>query len=231
MSTVKRPFSALLFLLLLVGLIALVLRSWISIDVVKDFLRALSVEIERYPVVAGFLLFGMHAVGMLLSIPVKAILSLIAGAVLGVIPGVLVTITGVITGATVLFFGIRRFRKTLHPSPLPRPFRAVAGRIENRPIRTIIGLRLFLTVPYGPITILTALSSVSYRQFFIGSVIGDLPVIALYVSTGVHLMKLSQMNDAVSGSTIALFCAAGAVFLMSAAMGRNTPVVKKRDPE
>ena len=81
---------------------------------------------------------------------------------------------------------------------------------------TAVPLLFARALPYGPITIACALVGIRFRQFAIGSLLGDLPVAALYAFAGSRLMLLASTDEAISPVTIAALVAAGVAALVAA---------------
>lgn len=160
-----------------------------------------------------------QALGMAFSLPTKALLVLVAGALLGTVAGAAATGIGVISGTTALFFGWRRLFGAVSLSR----FGALASRLERglreRPALAVAGLRLVVTIPYGPITIASAASGMRYRDFALGSILGDLPVTALYALAGSRIASLVTVGEAISPATAAVLVAAGVTLFAGAVFG------------
>ena len=93
----------------------------------------------------------------------------------------------------------------------------------------MIGLRLFITIPYGPITLAASLSAMRYRDFLMGSLIGDIPVVAVYCMAGKQLMSLTKMSEAISPYTFVAFIAIAVLFIAGAFARRKQPRVRQGD--
>ncbi len=83
------------------------------------------------------------------------------------------------------------------------------------------GLRLLITLPYGPVTLAASLTQIRYRDFLIGSFMGDLPVVVLYSFAGQHLATLTRTSEAVSPWTVVILAAAGITVLFCAFAGKK----------
>ncbi|MCP4601915.1 MAG: TVP38/TMEM64 family protein [Proteobacteria bacterium] len=166
-------------------------------------------------------LASAQAIGMGLALPTKALLTLLAGALLGTMVGSAATLIGVLAGTSILFFGARYVLRERVAKHLSARAKQIEQRVSNRPIRTMIGLRLFIALPYGPCTITAALSSMRYRDFLVGTLIGDIPVILLYSIAGQRLSTLASTSEALSPLTVAILIAAGLLFLVGTLLGRK----------
>jgi uncharacterized membrane protein YdjX (TVP38/TMEM64 family) len=183
---------------------------------VKLAARALDEVASAHPIALFLAAMVTQTVGMAFSLPTKALLTLLAGAVLGPLAGAAATEVGVLAGTTALFFGSRR---ALGSSALER-FGTLAVRLQerlrSRPVLAVAGLRLVITIPYGPITMACAAVGMGYRQFALGSLLGDLPVAALYAFAGSRLMSLASAGEAISPLTCAALAAAGVAMFAAA---------------
>jgi uncharacterized membrane protein YdjX (TVP38/TMEM64 family) len=183
---------------------------------VKLAARGLDATAAAHPVAVFFGALAAQAIGMAFSLPTKALLALLAGALLGPLAGSAATEVGVLAGTTALFFGCRRVLKdgTL------ASFGSIAARLEerlrSRPVLAVAGLRLVITIPYGPITIACAAVGIDYRRFALGSLLGDLPVAALYAFAGSRLMSLASAGEAISPTTAVVLAAAGVAMFAAA---------------
>jgi uncharacterized membrane protein YdjX (TVP38/TMEM64 family) len=165
------------------------------------------------------LLFAAHLLTMAFSLPLKALLTVVAGALLGTVAGAAVTVLGVLAGTSALFWAVRRGLGSRWQRAAGEWLRRLDRRVARRPVRAVAALRLAVTLPYGPITIAAALTTIRYRDFLLGSLLGDLPVIALYAAAGRELGRLESLSDVLSPGTLLVLLAAAAAVLASALFG------------
>ncbi len=171
--------------------------------------------------VAGVLLVAIFACGVS-SIPLKGVLSLAGAAVLGPVAASAVVLAGILAGTTVLFRFTRRFLRQRVEERMGGLARRVEGRLTGRPVLAMAGLRLMIALPYGPVTMAAAVSSIRYRDFLMGSLLGDLPVVALYAVAGERLATLTSASEAISPATAAILVGAGALLLAGSLWGRRS---------
>jgi phospholipase D1/2 len=198
-----------------------VLSRFLTLEEAKRIAREMSFYTEKNPVLVFAALAFFQFAGMLLSLPTKAIITVLTGALLGPFVGSIATVIGVIGGTTALFFTARYFLRDWFKRQLGEKFKPVEERLNRHPIRALMGLRMFITLPYGPITLTAALSSIRYRDFLIGSLLGDLPAIIAYNIGGRQLFSLTQMSEAISPWTVAAFVSVGLFFIVAAFLGKK----------
>lgn len=176
---------------------------------------------EAHPWMVFGVLSILQSVGMAFSLPTKAILTLLAGALLGPTTGSLATLLGVVSGTTLLFFATRHLLREIVSRRLGRRAKEIEERFSSRPIRALIGLRLFITLPFGPITMAAALSNMRFRDFIIGTMIGDVPVIVAYAVAARQLFTLTSVSEALSPWTVGILVVAGTFVFLSVFLGRR----------
>jgi uncharacterized membrane protein YdjX (TVP38/TMEM64 family) len=202
--------------------IALAVRFGVDMDDVRAAAaRGHALAATHPSSVAGALLAAIFVCGVF-SIPLKGLLSLVAGALLGPAAALAVVLAGILAGATVLFRFTRRFLRRRVEERMGGLARRVEARLSRRPILAVAGLRLMIALPYGPITMAAAVTSIRYRDFLIGSLLGDLPVIALYAFAGERLATLASAADAISPVTAAILIGIGALLVAGSLWGKRS---------
>ncbi|MDD5306159.1 MAG: VTT domain-containing protein [Deltaproteobacteria bacterium] len=221
--TRKRTFLWLLLFFGAVAAVSITASRFVTFEEVKVLGQSATGAARANPLLAAAILASAHAACMALSLPMKAVLTLLSGALLGPILGWGATEAGVLVGTTVLFFAARRLLRARVEARLGGFARTVHERVSQRPVRAVAGLRLIVTLPYGPVTMAAALSSMRYRDFLVASVIGDAPITAIFVLAGERLASLDSPSDALSPTTLAVLIGAGFLLLASVLAARRAP--------
>ena len=207
--------------LAVVALFWLLLSRYFTLADVQRLGRSAGASAEESPLLVVALLALAQGAGMAFSLPTKALLTLLAGALLGPAPGSTASLVGVTTGTTGLFFAARYLLRDQVKQRLGRRAEQIEERIGRRPVRALIGLRLFITLPYGPITLASALTSMRYRHFLLGTLIGDIPVTVAYCIAGKQLFLISSVSEAVSPWTVATLATVGLFVFVTAIIGKS----------
>lgn len=205
---------------LALGVTWLLVGRWLTLAQVRSLVEQARGLAAARPGLLAAGLGGATCVAMVLGLPLKALLTLAAGALLGPVVGSAVIMVGAPTGTTALFYLARTALRGPVQRRLGPRVRRVQERIAERPIRTVAGLRLSTALPYGPVTLGAALSPIRYRDFLLGSLLGDLPVVVLTAAAGERLAALSDPGQALSPATVVVFLAAAA-FLVGTALLRR----------
>ncbi len=215
-----------LFIVLIFALAALA-AAWflvvrnLTLEEVQHIARAATELSAEHSILVFISLVIAQAIGMGFALPTKALFTLLAGALLDAVVGSAATLAGVLIGTSILFFCTRHLLQNRVSRYLGVRAKQIEQRISERPIRTMIGLRLFIVLPYGPCTITAALSSMRYRDFIIGTLIGDTPVVVLYSVAGQKLFALTSTSEALSPLSIAILVTAGLLFLVGVLFGKK----------
>ena len=216
----QRPlYPWLIGLALVIGVLYLLVGRNLTLEDIKRIAAEATALARTQPALVGLALVVAQAAGMAFSLPTKALLTLLAGSLFGPLWGTLITFGGVLAGTSALFFAVRRGLRQRFEARLGARARKLERRFARHPILTLAGLRLVITLPYGPITIASALTTIGYRQFLAGSLLGDVPVVLLYCFAGERLATLATTSEAISPLTVVLLIAAGLAFLVTAFVG------------
>ena len=144
-----------------------------------------------------------------LSLPGAAILSLVAGAIFGLLWGTVIVSFASSIGATAAFL-VSRF---LLREPVQRRFGNSLGAV-NRGIERdgpfyLFGLRLVPAFPFFVINLVMGLTPIRASVFYIVSQVGMLPGTIVYVNAGTRLAQLQSLSGILSPDLIASFTLLG----------------------
>ncbi len=175
----RRPplFLRLIPVILVIAGIAAVFWNRDAIDA-----RGIVAWVESWGAVAGLAFAALHVAGTMVSVPRWA-LALAAGALFGLGGGLFWALAGTLAGATLAFHLARYVNAgAIVPHDLPKIGPWIA-RAEAGGWRTIALLRL-TPIPGALVNYGLGLSSLSWRQFALGTLIGSLPYAAIFVQAG-----------------------------------------------
>ena len=217
----KRTYLLLTLLVLLIAGLLFLTQNYLTIENSRRLASVLGKGAGVSLPVIAVAIIATQIMGMALSLPSKAVVTILAGALLGPIWGVIVTFIGVLTGTSVLFFVARKLlrKKAIHKAG--RLAAKLDDRLTRRPMLSMAGMRLMITLPYGPITIAAALTGIRYRDFLAGSLIGDFPVVVMYCLAGARLALLTDASQALSASTVIILIVAGAALILGSVFSKK----------
>jgi len=181
-------------------------RSWVRPAILIGLLAAMAVLAragdvpERLSALAGSArapgpwtpaaLVGVYALRPLTLVPVTP-LWILSGALLGWGAGAAWSVVGTSVGAAIGFALARRLGRDFVERRFSRLGRL--GRVEpGHGLRTVLALQLTPVMPHDLINALAGVSRMPYRLFFVGSLVGSLPIIVLYTYVGSAVLEVDS---------------------------------------
>lgn len=150
------------------------------------------IEIRGYPL-APFFYAGFYIIGVLLALPGLP-MTVMSGGLFGFGIGTLVAVLGSNIGTQLTFFISRYFGGDLSSFITRRyPYLSQLDKqLNHNGFRVLVSLRLLPIVPFNAINYLAGLTSISYRDYTFGNVLGMLPGTMLYVYFGAAAMDINN---------------------------------------
>ena len=197
--------------LVLIGAIAAYfifdLGQYLSLDNFKasqaDIVAAKDANPALY--IAGFFLLYVAVTG--LSIPGAAIMTLVAGALFGVVVGTLIVSFASTMGATLAFLSSRYLLRDWVQGKFGERLRAVDDGLEKDGAFYLFTLRLIPVFPFFVINLLMGLTRIKTGTFFWVSQIGMLPATIVFVNAGTQISRIDSTAGLLSPTLIASFVA------------------------
>ena len=197
--------------LVLIGAIAAYfifdLGQYLSLDNFKasqaDIVAAKDANPALY--IAGFFLLYVAVTG--LSIPGAAIMTLVAGALFGVVVGTLIVSFASTMGATLAFLSSRYVLRDWVQGKFGERLRAVDGGLEKDGAFYLFTLRLIPVFPFFVINLLMGMTRIKTGTFFWVSQIGMLPATIVFVNAGTQISRIESTAGLMSPTLIASFVA------------------------
>jgi uncharacterized membrane protein YdjX (TVP38/TMEM64 family) len=155
--------------------------------------------------IAGFFLLYVAVTG--LSIPGAAIMSLVAGALFGVVLGTLIVSFASTMGATLAFLSSRYLLRDWVQGKFGERLRAVDDGLEKDGAFYLFTLRLIPVFPFFVINLLMGLTRIKTGTFFWVSQIGMLPATIVFVNAGTQISRIDSTAGLLSPALIASFVA------------------------
>jgi uncharacterized membrane protein YdjX (TVP38/TMEM64 family) len=155
--------------------------------------------------IAGFFILYVAVTG--LSIPGAAIMSLVAGALFGVLVGTIIVSFASTLGATLAFLSARFVLRDWVQGKFGERLRAVYEGLEKDGAFYLFTLRLIPVFPFFVINLLMGLTRIKTRTFFWVSQLGMLPATIVYVNAGTQISRIESTSGLLSPTLIASFVA------------------------
>jgi len=155
--------------------------------------------------IAGFFLLYVAVTG--LSIPGAAIMSLVAGALFGVLIGSLIVSFASTMGATLAFLSARYLLRDWVQARFGERLRAIDDGLEKDGAFYLFTLRLIPVFPFFVINLLMGLTRIKTPTFFWVSQLGMLPATIVFVNAGTQISRVESTAGLLSPTLIASFVA------------------------
>ena len=155
--------------------------------------------------IVGFFLLYVAVTG--LSIPGAAIMTLVAGALFGVVVGTLIVSFASTMGATLAFLSSRYLLRDWVQGKFGERLRAVDDGLEKDGAFYLFTLRLIPVFPFFVINLLMGLTRIKTGTFFWVSQIGMLPATIVFVNAGTQISRIDSTAGLLSPTLIVSFVA------------------------
>jgi pyruvate/2-oxoglutarate dehydrogenase complex dihydrolipoamide dehydrogenase (E3) component/uncharacterized membrane protein YdjX (TVP38/TMEM64 family) len=161
------------------------------------------------PLLAGGIFFAIYVAVTGLSLPGAAVMSLVAGAIFGLLWGTLIVSFASSIGATLAFLSSR----FLFREPVRRRFgdklRAVDTGVEKEGGFYLFALRLVPAFPFFAINLVMGLTPIRTWTFYWVSQLGMLAATVVYVNAGTQLASIASLGGLLSPELLGSFVLLG----------------------
>ncbi len=201
----------LLILLIAIGYFYLIntVNETFSLANVKQYITIYADFIDKN---FGWVMLGYFLVYVLaaaLSLPIAALLTVTAGAIFGVLYGVVVVSFASTIGASITFLLFRFVLSDRAHRKFPDIMQKMDSYMQGNHATAVFGLRLVPLFPFFAVNVGLALTDVRLKTFYIYSQLGMLPGTIVYVNAGTQISKLQSLNDILSPTFLLSFVALG----------------------
>ena len=198
---------------LLIGIIALLiaaffafdLQQYFSLEFIKEKQQAFNAYYQQNTVLTLVIFFVVYVVMAALSLPGAAIMTVLAGALFGLIPGVILVSIASTLGATLAFLVARYlFRDTLQARYADK-LQVINDGVEKEGPLYLFAMRLVPLFPFFLVNILMGFTKIKTTTFAWVSQIGMLAGTAVFVYAGTQLAKIDSLSSILSPGLIIAF--------------------------
>jgi uncharacterized membrane protein YdjX (TVP38/TMEM64 family) len=200
-----------LLVLILVGAIAAYfffdLGQYLSLDSFKARQAEIVAAKDANPLlyIAGFFLLYVAITG--LSIPGAAIMSLVAGALFGLLLGTVIVSFASTIGATLAFLSSRYLLRDWVQGKFGERLRAIDDGLAKDGAFYLFTLRLIPVFPFFVINLLMGLTRIRTWTFFWVSQLGMLAATIVFVNAGTQISQIQSTSGLLSPTLIGSFVA------------------------
>jgi len=185
------------------------LRQYLTLEYIKGQQAAFQGYVEANAVSAALVYFLVYVAVTGLSLPGAAILTLLGGAVFGLLWGVVIVSFASSIGATLAFLASRFLLRDWVQSKFARFLKPINEGVEKEGAFYLFALRLVPAFPFFVINLVMGLTPIRTRTFYWVSQVGMFAGTIAYVYAGTQLARISSARDIVSPGLIAAFVILG----------------------
>ena len=188
---------------------------FLSLDYFKAQKAAIMATFEANPVATAAVFFAIYVAVTGLSLPGAALMTLVAGAIFGLLWGTVIVSFASTIGATLAFLASRFLFRDAVQSRFGERLRAVNRGIEKEGAFYLFTLRLVPAFPFFVINLVMGLTPLPTRTFYWVSQLGMLPGTLVYVNAGTQLAQLESVSGILSPDLLLSFALLGVFPLLA----------------
>ncbi|POA77480.1 FAD-dependent oxidoreductase [Pseudomonas sp. DP16D-R1] len=209
----------LLVLAVIFGLIAsffaLDLGEYLNLSTLKAQQAALNAQVEANPFLIGGIFFLLYVVVTSLSLPGAVLMTLVAGALFGLLGGTLLVSFASTLGATLAMLISRFLLRDWVQAKFSRRLAGIDKGIEREGASYLFALRLVPVFPFFLINLAIGLTKLSASSFWWISQLGMLPGTLVFVNAGRELGQLESLAGILSPGLLGAFVLLGLLPILS----------------
>ena len=213
-NQIIKSFIIIFFLLSIIAGFFFDIGQYLSFETIKEQHEKLILLIESNFIFYFILFFFIYIIVTAFALPFAAIKTVLAGALFGLIPGVILTSFASSIGSTLCFLMSRFVLRDFVQNKYSKYLDKINKGIKEDGIYYLFFLRLSPIFPFFIINLVFGLTKMKTMTFYIISQIGMLIGTVVFVNAGVQLSKISSMSDILSFNLILSFILIGLVPLI-----------------
>lgn len=207
--SLKKLLLLALIAALVFGFFALDLNQHFSLETIKAQQAALQDRVSNQPVLAAGVFFAMYVLVTALSLPGAALMTLVAGALFGLLWGFVLVSFASTLGATLAMLISRFLLRDWVKTRFGRRLEALDRGIEREGAFYLFALRLVPAFPFFLINLAMGLTRLPVRTYWWVSQLGMLPGTLVYVNAGRELGQLDSLAGILSPGLLGAFVLLG----------------------
>ena len=181
----------------------------LSFKVIKQLYGDLQLFIDEKFLFYYLLFFFAYIIVTALALPISLLKTLLAGALFGLLPGVILTSFASTIGSTLCFLLSRYLFKDLIQEKYKKYLSKVNQGIKEEGLLYLFFLRLSPIFPFFIINLTFGLTNMKWINFYWISQLGMLPATILFVNAGKQLSQINNLEDILTMKVIISLSAIG----------------------
>jgi len=182
------------------------LQEILNLEKLKQNIDYLKVWIKEDILLSRFLFFILYILFAGLSFPfLPSVMTIAAGALFGIIEGVIIVSFASTIGACICFLISRNLLSDYINNKLIKKNSVIIRKFRENGIWYLLSLRLIPTISFILINLIMGVLPISLKKFYYISQLGMLPATIIYVNAGSEISKINNVNDVMSLSLLLSF--------------------------
>ena len=191
--TIKNGFLLVTVVCIIATILGVILLGGLDRQYIESWLA-------RVGIFAPLIYIILYTICTLLILP-STPLNLTGGAIFGIWWGTLWTTVAALIAAIAAFAFTRTIGRESIAHKLAGKWKAVDAEIDRGGLFYVFAIRLLPIIPYGLVNFAAGLTSIEFKDYFIGTFLGTLPGVLPFVMMGAGITQLSR------GNIVPLMCA------------------------
>ena len=215
--------------ILVVGFFALDLGRYLTLDYFKSQQATIAAYFQAHPWQTTAIFFAIYVAVTGLSLPGAALMTVVAGAIFGVIWGTVVVSFASTIGATLAFLAARFLLRDWVQSKFGGHLKAINESIAKDGAFYLFTLRLIPVFPFFIINLVMGLTSIRATTFYWVSQLGMLAGTIVYVNAGTRIAGIESLRGILSPGLLFSFALLGLFPLLArkgVALGKARRVLR-----
>ncbi len=183
------------------------LGTYLSLDYLKSQQQSFIEAYNADPILIIGIFAAIYIVSTALSLPGASILTLLAGALFGVVTGTIVVSFASTIGATLAFLSSRFLLRDWVQGKFGDRLKGINDSLEKDGAFYLFTLRLIPAVPFFAVNLLMGLTKIKTLTYFFVSQLGMLAGTFVYVNAGKELAQIESLGDVASPGLLLSFLA------------------------
>ena len=172
--------------------------QYLKLEFVQGQLVNLRFQLKESPVLVTSAFVGLYLFLTTLSIPGSIVLTLLSGAIFGLVMGTFWVMFSTTVGACLAFLMSRYLFRDYFRKKFSKQFLKMNHRVEKEGIPYLFTLRMIPVSPYVVINIVMGLTDMKIWNFAWVTCIGMLPGTFLYILAGKKIASIEKISDILS---------------------------------
>ena len=185
------------------------LGQYLSLSNLKGAQESLRSSAESQPLLASLIFFLIYVAVTALSLPGAALMTLAAGAIFGLLWGLVLVSFASSLGATLAFLVARFLLRDTIQSRYGKSLKSINQGVERDGAFYLFALRLVPAFPFFLINLVMGLTPIKTWTFYWVSQLGMLVGTAVYVNAGTQLAQIESLGDVATPGLLGAFALLG----------------------